>query len=147
MGEGAGMLVIESLEHARGASPGRTHWIWHQRRCVSHYLRPRRRQRRATLDADGADAGRPDSVRPAASQRSRDLHAGRRHGRMAAVRDLFGVDVPLAITATKSATGHLLGAAGGVAAIFTARLARSGRPDDAEPRTAGCTRRGHGHRA
>jgi 3-oxoacyl-[acyl-carrier-protein] synthase II len=40
-------------------------------------------------------------------------------GEIAAIRRVFGTDSTIAVSATKSATGHLLGAAGGLGAIFT----------------------------
>jgi 3-oxoacyl-[acyl-carrier-protein] synthase II len=40
-------------------------------------------------------------------------------GEIEAIRSVFGRDFAIAVSATKSATGHLLGAAGGLGAIFT----------------------------
>ena len=48
----------------------------------------------------------------------------RDRGELAAIKAAFGSDRRIAVSATKSATGHLLGAAGGLEAIFTALALR-----------------------
>jgi 3-oxoacyl-[acyl-carrier-protein] synthase II len=47
-------------------------------------------------------------------------------GELAAIRAVFGDRSGPAVTSTKSATGHLLGAAGGLEAIFTILALRDG---------------------
>ncbi|WP_221622186.1 beta-ketoacyl-ACP synthase II [Burkholderia cepacia] len=127
MGEGAGMLVIESLEHAlaRGAAPlveligyGTSADAFHITSGPEDGSGARRSMQTALTQAGLTPSDLQHLNAHATSTPVGDL------GELAAVRDLFGVDVPLAITSTKSATGHLLGAAGGVAAIFTALALR-----------------------
>lgn len=127
MGEGAGLLVIEALDHAqqRGATPlaeivgyGTTADAWH----ITAGPEDGSGARRAMEIAIRQAGIRPDQIghlnAHATSTPVGDL------GELAAIRTLFaGLSGP-AISATKSATGHLLGAAGGLEAIFTALALR-----------------------
>jgi len=127
VGEGAGMLVIESLEHAlaRGATPlaellgyGTSADAFHITAGPEDGNGARRAMQAALAQAGLTPADVQHLNAHATSTQVGD------QGELAAVRGLFGVDARLAISSTKSATGHLLGAAGGVAAIFTALALR-----------------------
>jgi 3-oxoacyl-[acyl-carrier-protein] synthase II len=122
MGEGAGLLVIESLEHAlaRGATPlaelvgyGTTADAYHLTAGPEDGSGARRAMQLAL--AQGGVT--PEQVQHlnahATSTPVGDL------GELAAIKALFGTQNKIAVTSTKSATGHLLGAAGGLEAIFT----------------------------
>jgi 3-oxoacyl-[acyl-carrier-protein] synthase II len=124
MGEGSGLMVIESLEHAeaRGATP---------LAVISGYG--------TSADAYHITAGPEDGSGAAAAIRAAlsmatlepgDIDYVNAHAtstpvgdraEIASLRNVFGDALArLPISSTKSATGHLLGAAGGVESIFTA---------------------------
>lgn len=122
MGEGAGILVIEDLEHAlaRGATPiaeiagyGTTADAYHMTSGAP--------------DGDGARRAMEIALRQAGLEPADVQHLNAHatstpvgdDGELAAIGTLFGRDRSIAVSATKSATGHLLGAAGGLEAIFT----------------------------
>lgn len=126
MGEGAGMLVLESLEHAlaRGATP-LAEVLGYGTSADAYHI--------TSGPEDGSGARRAMEIALAQAQlqpgqiQHVNAHAtstpvGDR-GELAAIRAVFGEAIAEragpAITATKSALGHLLGAAGGVASIFT----------------------------
>lgn len=123
MGEGAGLLVIETLEHAlaRGATP---------LAVLSGYG--------TSSDAHHITSGPEDGAGAAAAMRRAlamanlqptDIHYVNAHAtstpvgdraEVASLRAVFGEHLPqVPVSSTKSATGHLLGAAGGVESIFT----------------------------
>ncbi|MCC5811792.1 MAG: beta-ketoacyl-ACP synthase II [Ectothiorhodospiraceae bacterium] len=124
MGEGAGLLVIETLAHAeaRGTTP---------LAILSGYG--------TSADAHHITAGPEDGSGAAAAIRAALRMAGLSpeaidhinahatstpvgdRAEIAALRNAFGDTLTgIPISATKSATGHLLGAAGGVESIFSA---------------------------
>jgi len=127
MGEGAGILVIESLEHAlaRGAKPI-VELVGYGTSADAYHL--------TAGPEDGSGAQR--AMRTAIAQAGIDalqIHHLNAHatstqvgdkGEMAAIKAIFGDQQSIAVTSTKSATGHLLGAAGGIEAIFTALAIR-----------------------
>ncbi|WP_300000292.1 beta-ketoacyl-ACP synthase II [uncultured Cedecea sp.] len=126
MGEGAGLLVIESLEHAqaRGATPlaelvgyGTSADAYHLTAGPEDGNGARRAMETAILQAGIAVTEIQHINAHATSTQVGDK------GELAAIRALFGQH-PVAISSTKSATGHLLGAAGGVEAIFTVQALR-----------------------
>ncbi|PDT26837.1 beta-ketoacyl-[acyl-carrier-protein] synthase II [Rhizobium sp. L9] len=122
MGEGAGILVIETLNHAlaRGATP-LAELVGYGTAADAYHMTA------GPEDGDGARRAMVAALRqakiPASEVRHLNAHAtstpvGDR-GEIAAIGTVFGRNGAIAVSATKSATGHLLGAAGGLEAIFT----------------------------
>ncbi|MDH2343751.1 beta-ketoacyl-ACP synthase II [Bradyrhizobium sp. SSUT77] len=122
MGEGAGILVIEELEHAlaRGATPiaeivgyGTTADAYHMTSGPPDGDGARRAMEIALRQAKLAPADLQHLNAHATSTPAGD------ESELGAIAALFGRSRGIAVSATKSATGHLLGAAGGLEAIFT----------------------------
>ena len=121
MGEGAGILVIETLDHAlsRGATPiaelagyGTTSDAYHVTAGPE--------------DGEGARRSIEIALRQAGISPIEVQHLNAHatstpvgdQGELAAIKSVFGTNGSIAVSSTKSATGHLLGAAGGLEAIF-----------------------------
>jgi 3-oxoacyl-[acyl-carrier-protein] synthase II len=122
MGEGAGVVVIEELEHAlaRGAKPI-AELIGYGTTSDAFHMTAGRE------DGDGAKRAMEIALAQAGIS-ARDVqhlnaHATSTpvgdHGELEAIKTIFGTKGGVAISSTKSATGHLLGAAGGLEAIFS----------------------------
>ena len=120
MGEGAGVVVIEALDHAlaRGAEPI-AELIGYGTTSDAFHMTAGRE--------DGEGAGRAIIALQQAGISARNIqhlnaHATSTpvgdHGELEAIKTIFGTNGGVAVSSTKSATGHLLGAAGGLEAIF-----------------------------
>ncbi len=123
LGEGAGVLVLEEVEHAkaRGAKiycrAGR---LRDERRRTSHDGPVRGRRRRPAVHGQCPEGCAREPRGRRLHQRAWHLDAARGHRETIAVKRCFGDHAgKLAVSSTKSMTGHLLGAAGGVEAVFT----------------------------
>ena len=122
MGEGAGLLVIEELEHAlaRGATP-LAELVGYGTISDAYHMTA------GPEDGDGARRAMQQALRQAGIEPSQVQHLNAHatstpvgdKGELAAIKAVFGTAGGPAISSTKSATGHLLGAAGGIEAIFT----------------------------
>ena len=127
MGEGAGMLVLETLEHAlaRGATP-LVELLGYGTSADAYHMTAGPEDGSGAVRAMIAALGQAN-LSPHDIQHL-NAHATSTpvgdHGELQAIKQVFGTGGGLAVTSTKSATGHLLGAAGGVEAIFTALALR-----------------------
>lgn len=122
MGEGAGVLVVEALSHAlaRGATPI-AELVGYGTTADAHHI--------TSGPEDGNGARRAMEIAIAQAGISpREIGHLNAHatstpvgdlGEIRAIKSVFGSDRSIAVSGTKSATGHLLGAAGGLEAIFT----------------------------
>ncbi len=131
LSEGAGMVVIERLSHAvaRGAEP---------LAVIAGYGTSADAYHMTAGPEDGSGAALAVAAALAQSGVSvGDIGYINGHatstpvgdaGEIAALRSQFGDDLPATpISSTKSATGHMLGAAGAVEAIFTVMALRTGQ--------------------
>jgi 3-oxoacyl-[acyl-carrier-protein] synthase II len=129
MGEGAAVVVIESLEHAllRGAEPlaelvgyGTSSDAYHMAAAPEDGAGAQRAMR-AALTMARLEPGQIGYVNAhATSTQVGDV------GELAAIRGVFGAGSGPAVSSTKGATGHLLGAAGGLEAVFSVLALRDG---------------------
>ncbi|MGT2771652.1 beta-ketoacyl-ACP synthase II [Streptococcus marimammalium] len=127
MGEGSGILILESLEHAqkRGATI-LAEVVGYGNTCDAYHMTS------PTPDGSGAakamilaikEAGiTPEQVDYVNAHGTSTL--ANEKGESQAIVSVLGKDVP--VSSTKSFTGHLLGAAGGVEAIATIQTIRHG---------------------
>lgn len=127
MSEGAGVLVLEDLEHAlaRGATP-LIEVVGYGTTADAYHITS------GPEDGSGAARAMKLALRQAQISASEIQHLNAHatstqvgdRGELAAIKQVFGENSGLAVSATKSSTGHLLGAAGAVEAIFTALAIR-----------------------
>ena len=120
MGEGSGVVIFEDLNHAREGSAHlrRSGWIWNDCGCPSSY-----RARSGWKSAGEGSARCPSDGRSPPEE----VDYINPHGTSTplndkvetkVIKDVFGRQAyQIPISSTKSITGHLMGAAGGVEAI------------------------------
>jgi 3-oxoacyl-[acyl-carrier-protein] synthase II len=131
MGEGAGVVVLESIEHAR-ARGARIYCelAGYAATCDAYHI--------TQPDPDGKGLSLAmHRALASAGMRPEEIDYINAHGTSTpyndrfetlAIKQVFGEHAwKLAISSTKSMTGHLLGAAGGIEAVICAKTIQSGR--------------------
>lgn len=129
MGEDAGMLVLESLTHAqaRGAVP-LGELVGYGTSADAYHMTagpPDGDGARRAMVAALAAARLPPSAIGYVNAHATSTPVGDA-GELTALKAVFGREGGPAISSTKSATGHLLGAAGGLEAVITVLALRDG---------------------
>ena len=124
MGEGAGVVVLESLEHAqaRGANII-SELVGYGTTCDAYHITS------PAPDGSGAAKAMKQAI-DEAGIKPEDVSYINAHGtstalndkfETAAIKTVFGDETKVAISSTKSMTGHLLGAAGAIETIVCAK--------------------------
>lgn len=124
MGEGAGVVVLESLEHAqaRGANII-AELVGYGTTCDAYHITS------PAPDGSGAAKAMKQAI-DEAGIKPEDVSYINAHGtstalndkfETAAIKTVFGDETKVAISSTKSMTGHLLGAAGAIETIVCAK--------------------------
>ena len=136
LGEGAGILILETLEHAkeRGAHIIAEIVGYGATGDAYHITSP-------AVDGDGAARAMRDAIREANINPDQvdyiNAHGTSTHyndsSETLAIKKVLGEDTKVPVSSTKSMTGHLLGAAGGIEAIVIAKAVQ----DDFIPPTLG----------
>ena len=130
MGEGAGVLVLESLEHAR-ARGARIYCelAGYAATCDAYHITqpdPEGKGLSMAMKRALASAGAPaDSVQYINAHGTSTPYNDKFE--TAAIKKVFGEDARrVAISSTKSMTGHLLGAAGGIESVICVKAIEQG---------------------
>ena len=129
MGEGAGFFILEELEHAKArgahiygeiAGYGTTCDAYHQT-APSPTGEGAAAAMQMAIDDAGITAGQVDYINAHGTGTPyNDLFE------TIAVKTVFGENTKVPISSTKSMTGHLLGAAGGIEAVISAKAILDG---------------------